>query len=177
MARMLSIALFSLLLFAAPAGATERLKLDPLPNVRAGKVDGTRAFIALSLDGRRLRVYVCDGTLKRDATVARWFRGRWDGISPRTLRASKNEVSIESVAPDGTIRGRVLLADGEHAFTARPKTHPNGLHHGHRKGFSATWIVLSKRQMRGNFVPARPPKCRVVPVTSSSGGTQWVTVC
>ena len=177
MARLLAIALFSLLVLAAPAGATERLRLDPLPSVRAGKVDGTRAFIALSLDGRRLRIYVCDGTLKRDPTIAKWFRGRWDGAAPITLRASKNEVSIESVAPNGTIRGRVLLADGEHAFTARPKTNPNGLHHGHRKGFSATWIVLSKRQMRGTFVPTRPPRCRFVLVTTSSGQQQWVTVC
>jgi hypothetical protein len=183
MARLVPAALLSTLVLAvaaagpSPAADEVRLRLDPLPNVKAGRVADSRAFIALSLDGTRLRVYICDGTLKRKPTVAKWFRGRWDGHSPLTMKAGDLELHVDTVAPDGSVTGRVILEDGEHAFSARPRTHPAGLHHGARKGLSATWIVLSERSMRGNFVPARPPRCRLVAVTSSSGGTQWVTVC
>jgi hypothetical protein len=31
--------------------------------------------------------------------------------------------------------------------------------------------------MRGTFVSPRPPKCRVVLVTSPSGQQQWVSLC
>jgi hypothetical protein len=172
-----ALLLLGLLAAAAPAAEDQRLKLDPLPDVKAGRVAGTRAFIALSLDGTRLRVYLCDGTLKRKPTVAKWFRGRWDGRSPLTLNAGELELHIDAVAPDGRVTGRVVLPDGEHPFSALPRTHPAGLHHGARKGLSATWIVLSRRSMRGTFVPTRPPKCRVVLVTSSTGQQQWVSVC
>jgi hypothetical protein len=173
------VAALLLVLLATQARATAdvRLRLDPLPNVKAGKVAGTRAFIALSLDGTRLRVYVCDGTLKRKPTVAKWFRGRWDGHSPLTLKSGELELHIDAVASDGAVTGRVVLPDGEHAFGAQPRTHPAGLHHGKRKGLSATWIVLSRHSMRGTFVSPRPPKCRVVLVTSPSGQQQWVSLC
>jgi hypothetical protein len=179
MPRFVPVALLGSLVLATTAtGADDqRLRLDPLPNVKAGRVAGTRAFIALSLDGTRLRVYLCDGTLKRKPTVAKWFRGRWDGRSALTLKAGDLELHVDAVAPDGRVTGRVVLPDGEHAFSARSRTHPAGLHHGARKGLSATWIVLSERSMRGTFVPTRPPKCRVVLVTSSSGQQQWVSVC
>jgi hypothetical protein len=109
--------------------------------------------------------------------VAKWFRGRWDRRSPLTLKTGELELHIDAVAPDGVITGRAVLPDGEHAFSARARTHPAGLHDGARKGLRATWIVLSRRSMRGTFVPTRPPKCRVVLVTSSSGQSQWVTTC
>jgi hypothetical protein len=173
------VALLLLGLLAAPSPAAEeqRIRLEPLPNVKAGRVAGTHAFIALSHDGTRLRVYLCDGTLKRKPTVAKWFRGRWDGQSPLSLKTGELELHIDAVAPDGGITGRVVLPDGEHAFSARPRTHPAGLHHGARKGLRATWIVLSKRSMRGAFVSPRPKKCRLVLVTSSTGQQQWVSVC
>jgi hypothetical protein len=172
-----ALLLLALLAAAAPAAEDRRLRLDPLPNVKAGRVADSRAFIALSLDGTRLRVYLCDGTLKRKPTVAKWFRGSWDGRSPLTLKTGELELHIDAVAADGRVTGHVVLPDGEHAFSARPRTHPAGLHHGARKGLSATWIVLSKRSMRGSFVSPRAPKCRIVLVTSSNGQQQWVSVC
>jgi hypothetical protein len=38
-------------------------------------------------------------------------------------------------------------------------------------------IALSERSMRGTLVPTRPPKRRVVLVTSSNGQQQYVTTC
>jgi hypothetical protein len=181
MARGLCALLAALLLgptvAASPAAEIERVTLDPLPNVRVGRVDGTRAFIAVSLDGRRLRVYVCDGTLKRKPTIKQWFRGRWDGQSPLTLTADGVELHIDAVAVDGTVTGRLLLRDGEHAFTARSRSAPAGLYHRLRDGKGATWILLSKRSMRGTFISPRPRKCRAVLVTNSNGTQQLVTVC
>jgi hypothetical protein len=162
---------------SSPAAETERLTLDPLPNVRVGRVDGTRAFIGVSLDGGRLRVYVCDGTLKHKPTIKQWFRGRWDGQSPLTLTADGVELHIDAVAVDGTVTGRLVLRDGEHAFTTRSRPAPAGLYHRLRDGKGATWILLSKRSMRGTFVPTRPKKCRAVLVTNSNGTQQLVTVC
>jgi hypothetical protein len=115
MARLVPAALLGTLVLAvtaaapSPAADDERLKLDPLPNVKAGRVAGTRAFIALSLDGTRLRAYLCDGTLERKPTVGKWFRGRWHGRSPLTLKTGELEVHVDAVAPDGVVTGRVVL--------------------------------------------------------------------
>jgi hypothetical protein len=174
---LLAALLLGLNVASSPAAETERLRLDPLPNVRVGRVDGTRAFIGVSVDGRRLRVYVCDGLLKRKPKIKQWFRGRWDGQSPLTLKAGELELHIDSVAPDGTVTGRLVLPSGEHAFGARTRPAPAGLYHRLRDGKGATWILLSEHSMRGTFVSPRPRKCRAVLITNSNGAQQLVTVC
>jgi hypothetical protein len=155
-----------LLLLALLAGppAELRVPLEPFPNVSVGRVSGTSAFVAVSREGGKLRVYVCDGTLRRDATVSVWFRGR---AGARTLHAGGHTLTL-----DGD-RGRF---DGR-PFTLRRAKAPSGLFQGTAKGTTATWIVLGDRRKRGAFVPTRPPKCRFVLVTNSSGQQQWVSVC
>lgn len=155
-----------------PAAELE-LALEPLPDPRVGQVQGSRAFVALSLDGTRLRVYVCDGTLKRDPSISAWFGGTWDGHSPVTLAAGKRRLRIERVDADGTVRGTL----GSRAFVLKRAAHPAGLFDGRRGRTRVTWIVHRDGRMRGTFVPTRPPKCRVVLVTNSSGQQQWVSVC
>lgn len=54
---------------------------------------------------------------------------------------------------------------------------PAGLYHRLRDGEGATWILLSKRSMRGTFISPRPRKCRAVLVTNANGTQQMVTVC
>jgi hypothetical protein len=144
----------------------------PLPHVSAGRVSGTRAYVALSLDHGRLRAYVCDGTPRREPTVARWLRGRWDGHSPLTLRGGRVVLRIERVAR-GRVRGRV----GGHRFTARPAHGAAGLFDGRGDGVRATWIALDRRHIRGTFVPARPPRCKVVAVTAADGSVRYVSTC
>ena len=161
---------------ASPAAAeafTSRLTLKPLPGVSAGRVEGTRAFIALSVDGGRLRVYVCDGTLKRDPTIATWFTGRWDGRSAVTLRAGGHTLEIDAVGDDGRVTGRL---DRKRAFTARPVPAPAGLFKGRQGRRAETWIILSRLEKRGTMVPTRKP-CRFVLVTGPNGQQQWVSVC
>jgi hypothetical protein len=141
------------------SGEETRIPLDPLPNASVARVQGTGAFVALSREGGKLRVYVCDGTLRRDAKVSVWFRGR---AGARTL-------TLDARGTAGTFDG--------HAFRLRDAPSHAGLFQGRRGGTTATWIVLADRAKRGTFVPTRPPKCRLVLVTGPGGQQQWVSVC
>ena len=154
------------------AAAGTRIPLSPLSHSGVGRVDGTRTFIALSVHGGKLRAYVCDGTLKRDATISTWFRHRWDGHRKLTLRAGGHTLKITAVRRDGRIAGRL---DGAR-FSARPGGRPAGLFTGRKGHLRTTWIVLRGGAKRGTFVPTRPPKCRAV-LVSGPGGPQWVVVC
>jgi hypothetical protein len=168
MRALLVLATFLLAVPAASAAAPTRIPLEPLPQTSVGRVDGTRAFIGVSLRGDRLRVYACDGTLKRDPTISVWFRSRWDGRSLLVLRRDGHTLRLRP-----SLRGRL---DG-HAFRTRRATMPAGLFRGRHKRLRTTWIVLRNGHKRGTFVPTRPPKCRVVLVTGSNGQQQWVSVC
>jgi hypothetical protein len=167
---------------AGPTADPVRLKL--LPNSKVGRVAGTRAYIALSFDGRRLRAYVCDGTRGRPGTISQWLDARWDGHSPITLRRNGIEVRIDAVHADGRVTGRLTAFSGPHAFTVEPASGPAGLYDGtdsarphHR--LRATWIVLADRSIRGAFACPRPPKkrCRVVTVTLADGTSQEQVRC
>jgi hypothetical protein len=161
------LALAFALLTAAPAAASPiRIPLEPLPQTSVGRVDGTRAFIAASLHGDRLRVYVCDGTPRRDPTISTWFRHRWDGRA-LTLHSGGHTLRIRP-----SLRGRF---DG-HAFRLRRATMPAGLFRGRHQRVRATWIVLASRKKRGTMVSTRKP-CRFVLVTGANGQQQWVSVC
>ena len=155
---------------AAPAAAAPpvRIPLEPLPETSVGRVDGTSAFIAISLRGERLRAYVCDGTLTRDPTISTWFRARWDGERPLTLRRGGHTLRVTP-----RLRGRF---DG-HRFRTRAVDAPAGLWRGRHERLRTTWIVLRNGKKRGTFIPTRPPKCRFVLVTGPNGQQQWVSVC
>ena len=157
----------------ASAAPVNRIPLSPLPDASVGRVAGSRAFIALSVKDGKLRVYVCDGTLKRDATISTWFRHHWDGRRALTVRAGGHTLKIAAVRRDGRITGRL---DGAR-FTAKAAKGLAGLFKGRDTQLRTTWIVLPSHAKRGTFIPTRPPKCRVVLVTGSSGQQQWVTVC
>jgi hypothetical protein len=138
--------------------------ITKLPDARVGQIEGTRAFIALTVSGDRLRVYVCDGTGTRRATVAQWFKGRWDGHSPLTLRAGGHVLRIDSAE-----RGRF---DGKR-YRVRPAAEAAGLFRRKRQPLAGTWIALDERRVRGTMVDPRPKRC--VPVMLSSG--EYVVVC
>ena len=119
-----------------------RIPLTPLPGARVGPVEGTRAFVALSLEGRTLRVYVCDGTLKRDPTIATWFEHRWDGRNPLTMRRDEHTLEIDAVGKDGRTTGaprrharlqRESHADAGGALHGSPRGHPDDVDHPARR--------------------------------------------
>jgi hypothetical protein len=156
---------------AAPAPAAAGIRLHALPGTSVGRVAGTRAFIAVSIEGGELRAYVCDGTARRPAGIAAWFKGRWDGRSPLTLTSGALELRIEAVSPDGRITGQLVIFGTAHAFTAEPASGPAGLYDGRGRKARATWIVLANRARRGAMACPRPPKrrYRVVTVTLADG--------
>jgi hypothetical protein len=169
-------------LHGAAAAAAPRADVVPLkavPHSKVGRVDGTRAFVALAFDGRRLSGYVCDGTARRAATIAQWFEAGWDGRSPLTLVRKGIELRIDRVFADGHVRGHVQAFSGPHAFTVAAAPEPAGLQVGTdaTRRVRATWIVLGDGSIRGAMADPRPRRCRPVQVTLTDGTTTIVTVC
>ena len=161
-----------------PSGSAAQVHFQ---DSKVGKGKGTRAYIALAFDGRRVRVYVCNGTSTRAATISRWFRGRWDGESPLTLGRAGLKLEIEEVHANGRVSGHLQWHGKEHDFTVRPATGPAGLYERKKaegpKRSRGTWVFLANRSFRGTMVDPRPRKCRPVQVTLADGTTQIVTVC
>jgi hypothetical protein len=166
-----ALLLVSVLLPASPAAAA-RIPLKPVPETSVGRVESTRAFVAVSVHRGKLRVYVCDGTLKRNATISTWFRHRWDGRRALTLRRGGHTLRLDPRSEDGRITGRL---DG-HAFRVERASRPAGLFRGHSDHVRATWIVLPSLEKRGTMVSTRKP-CRFVLITGPNGQQQWVSVC
>lgn len=145
-------------LVSPTAARAETIRLDSLPHVRVGEVTGTRAFVAAAVDEGRVRVYVCDGTGRRPATVAQWFTGR---VGQRTLRAGGHVLRLTADGSRGRFDGR--------PFSTRPAEPPAGLF---ARADVGAWISVGDGRLRGTFVPTRPPKCRAVLV-----GNQVTVVC
>lgn len=159
---------------AAPAAdRAAPLRLKAVPNTQVGRIEGTRAHIAVSFAGHRVRVYVCDGTLKRRATIAQWFSARWDGRTPLRMTRNGITVRLDPVAADGRISGELTAFSGPHSFTVAPPGGPAGLYDGRAGRARDTWIVQPDGSLRGAIVCPRPPRrrCRVVVVTLANGQT------
>ena len=182
---LLAGALIAVLAFAVHAGgsnaapAAAPLKMKAVPGAQVGLVDGTRAYIAASFDGKRLRVYVCDGTKRRKATISQWFKTRWDGRTPLTLVSNGIELKVDPVLPDGRITGSLTAFSGPHTFTVAPATGPAGLYDGKDSQMRSTWIVQSDGSVRGAMACPRPPRrmCRVVVVMMTNGETREEIRC
>lgn len=141
-----------------------------------GPVDDSRAFIAVETHGNRVRAYVCDGTAKRRASISQWFRGKWDGKRPITLRAGARRLRLRPL-PGGRIVGRLIQDGTSSTFTVRPATGRAGLYEIRRGKTRATWVMLANGRYRGVMADPRPRKCRPVQVTLADGTRQIVTVC
>jgi hypothetical protein len=177
MTRWLVAALAAAVLLVPSASSAQA----PLPDAKVGKVKGTRAYVGLSYEHGRVRVYVCDGASRRSPTISKWFKGRWDGVSPLTLGRPGLELEIEEVHADGRVTGHLHWKGEEHDFTLRRATGPAGLYE--RKKAEGgdrprgSWVFLADRSFRGVMADPRPRKCRPVQVTLADGTTQIVTVC
>jgi hypothetical protein len=164
MSRLLLVILVVLIAVVAAGSAVAK----PSRTVAVGKVQGTEAYLAVTYDGHRLRAYACDGSARRLPTVSAWFEAPWDGRSPIAVTVGGHTLSM-----DGPTSGRL---DG-HRFSLDPASGPGGLYEQVSGTTSETSVVLNNGEIRGTFMPTRPPRCRVVLVTSSTGQSQYVTVC
>jgi hypothetical protein len=140
----------------------------PSRTVAVGKVQGTEAYLAVTYDGHHLRAYACNGSARRLPTVSTWFEAPWDGRSPITVVDGGHTLTM-----DGPMTGRL---DG-HRFTLDSASGPGGLYERTSGTTTETSVVLNNGEIRGAMFPTRPPRCRLVLVTSSSGQQQYVTVC
>ena len=158
--------IFALVIAALAAAGTATAK--PSRTVAVGKVQGTAAYLAVTYDGHRLRAYACDGSARRLPTISAWFEAPWDGRSPIAVT-----VGGHTLRRDAPTSGRL---DG-HRFALERATGPAGLFEQTSGTTTETSVVLPNGEIRGAMIPTRPPRCRLVLVTSSSGQQQYVTVC
>jgi|SRR5215218_6291528 len=114
----------------AGAARGSRAPLKLVQERRPGRIEGTQAFIALTLDGQRLRAYVLDGTAGRRPRIARWLDDSWGGRSPRTFVRDGVELQIDEVDAGGRVTGRLWAFGRPHAFSVEPARGTGGLYDG-----------------------------------------------
>ena len=164
MSRWLLVILVVLIAVVAAGSAVAK----PSRTVAVGKVQGTEAYLAVTYDGHELRAYACNGSARRLPTISAWFEAPWDGRSPIAVTVGGHTLKLDTPT-SGWLDG--------HRFTLERATGPAGLFEQTSGTTTETSVVLNNGGIRGTFVPTRPPRCRVVLVTSSSGQQQYVTVC
>ena len=111
-----------------PRGESSRQARDPLTGggVAAeaadrywvGRVQRSRAYIAIARFGRRALVYVCNGDGVRPATINEWFLGRFRGTD-LDLRSGDGETLTGRLTRRGVYTGELRLRSGRSLrFTA-----------------------------------------------------------
>jgi hypothetical protein len=110
-----------------------------------GKLDGSRAFVALAVRDGKVRAYVCDGR-----HLGRWLNGR---VADRSVAAagaagSRLNASVHGAAANGSV-----TLDGGHPqhFAAVAAHGGAGLFRGSGHGYTGGWIVLADGAQRGVF--------------------------
>jgi hypothetical protein len=122
-------ALVAALACLAPSGGAggSSPTLTRVSQSKVGRLEGTRAYVAVVFDGRRLRAYVCDGTLERPATISQWFERRWNGRTAMRLVRNGIALELEPVHADGSVTGRITAFSGPHRFRVVAAAKPAGL--------------------------------------------------
>lgn len=115
-----------------------------------GTVSGTRAYIALVVQGERFAGYACDG---RETSI--WLDRVKVAGGRAELRTRDGKRLGEGTVTRRTVSGRITLAGAPHAFTATRATGRAGLYRRvsgtrGRPGYRESgWIVLSDGSVRG----------------------------
>jgi len=166
------------------ARASQATREPPLTSVagaylgRAGDSDVLVAVVPG--DDHTVRVYACDGKELANATVDQWFQGAFDGTGPVTLSAGAYKMTLRKA--NGAFSGEFFKDGKALPFVATLPTDGSALLDAELRDpktgavtRDGNVIVLGGEQ-RGNLVPTRPPKCRVVLVASGSGAT-YIVLC
>lgn len=102
---------------------------------------------------------------------------------PRAGHARSWRTDCDRAATLTGFEGQFVTFDGDsHDITAAPASATNALRvldpaRAELAASIGSEVIFPGDEMRGTFIPARPPRCRVVLVTNSSGQQQWVSVC
>ena len=155
-------------------GAAPAAPKPPAAVTFAGKVPGTKAYVAVvSLRGR-VEAYVCDSV-----TTAVWLKGVRKGRVVSAVNAAK-KVRLNAQVTGSKLTGDITLAGKRHTIRLAKVSYPSGLWKAfglvQGKLFEAGWIVLPNRSQRGagKFPPDGPLK-PVQPVSTAqlSAGTAF----
>ncbi len=115
-----------------------------------GTVSGSRAFVAVVVNGGSVTAYVCDSH-----SVARWFRGTVHG-GRATLESTTGDSVLAVTVAQRRATGTVRLAGVTHSFSATPDDGEAGLYRGTRTAagqrYLGGWIILPDGRQRGAVV-------------------------
>lgn len=163
---------FALLSLLIVSSGCERV--PPLPPVHTfvGHVEGSEAFVALSIVGGEVMAYVCDG---RD--TATWLRGT---ATDGDLALTADGMRLRAQRTAQGLTGTLTLETRSHAFTVAPAMSGGGFYRAAETiaglGYVGGWILLNDGSQRGALkrdgaivaTDALDPDAPTVPVPSGS---------
>jgi hypothetical protein len=146
MKRIAILILLASLLLAACGGGTQTVS-----GSFVGKVDGSDAFIAITLHTNgEVTAYVCDS-----ATISAWFKGKADGSTLDLTNASGAHLTAD-LAPDsftGTFTPSGANGGSALTFSVQQAGEPAGLYRADATldgvAYVGGWIVLPSGEERG----------------------------
>jgi hypothetical protein len=144
--------------------------------VDVGRVDGSRAYIALVSDGRRLGGYLCDGR-----TLSVWLEPTRLDDGHAKLRSRRGGALGDVALGASSGRGTVRLGGVAHAFAVSRASGRAGLYRAvagraeTRGAVEAGWIVIADGSVRGaanRFIdPNSNPIVRPAPALAFGDGS------
>lgn len=163
---------------AGPPASPQEPALARVPGAYLGRAGDV--FLAVVPGDNSVRVYACDGMELSNATVDQWFQGAFDGTGPVTLSAGAHQVTLR--ASDTGFAGEFLMGGKALPFVATLPTDGSALLDAEVRDPATGTItrdgnvIVLGGEQRGNMIPTRPPKCRVVLVGTGSSAS-YTLVC
>lgn len=136
---------FALLSLLVLSSGCERV--PSLPSVRTfvGPVEGSEAFVALSIVSGEVMAYVCDGH-----ETATWLRGT---VTDGDLALTADGMRLRALQTEQGFAGTLTLETRSHAFTVTPAMRGGGFYRAAETiaglGYVGGWILLNDGSQRG----------------------------
>jgi len=124
---------------------------SPAKATYAGRVGGGGGSVAVSIHGKQVIAYVCNGS-----TVEAWLKGTVDGN--RLVMTGKNHARLSATYGYGKVSGDVVAHGTDYSFSVPVVSKPSGLYRATAVVRGATikagWIVLPDGSQVGSLEPA-----------------------